>query len=105
MFGGRAARDVSIAVVEKGANERWKGAAMLCVMQAAKMNKTITSDDVWALLSDHPVVTRDGRAMGPVMLAAGREGWIEHTEEFRQSRRTSRHAAPLRVWRSLIVRG
>jgi hypothetical protein len=51
------------------------------------------------------VETHDYRALGPCMKSAQRLGYIEPTDRFRNTERASRHAAPIRLWASLIWTG
>ncbi len=66
----------------------------------------LTSDDVWRALKlrsiPEPV---EPRAMGPVMLAAVREGWLEQTDRTRISPdpATQNHSRPQRIFRSAVL--
>ena len=99
------ARDEAIERVDKNAPREWMEVAEKCVMDLALSRDTFTTDDViLELVAKKHGLPSEPRALGPVMKRARREQWIEPTATFRQSERASRHAAPIRVWRSLISR-
>jgi hypothetical protein len=58
-----------------------------------------TSEDIWEAL-DGQEDTHEHRAMGPVMLALQRQGYIEPTRRYVTSRLPRRNAGPVQVWRS-----
>lgn len=103
MSAATEARDEAIQRVAFNAPRDWMEAAEKCVFEVALTADTFTTDDVMQMMTlqeyDFP---HEPRALGAVMRRARRESWIEPTPEFRQSERVSRHAAPLRVWQSLI---
>lgn len=88
-------RDESIKKVEENADAEWLEAAYEAVLKVAKRCDMFTSDDVWAEV-DLPA--REPRAMGAVMMKAYRNGVIQPTTYWQESRRRSAHARPLRVW-------
>lgn len=94
----------AIAQAEAHADSRWMRQARLAVHQAALHHMSITADDVWAemtgMLWSH--LPQAPTAMGPIMLYAERQGWIEPTDRFRPSRQASNHQRPVRLWGSLI---
>ena len=102
----RAARDAAIAAVARGSGP-WRAYAEMALWDAARREATLTSDDVWLILTDHGVPSPDEpRAMGPVMLAGVRYQWIEATDQFlvTETPATHRnHGRPQRIYRSLIV--
>ena len=62
---------------------------------------TFTTDDVWLALQKVPdVATHEPRALGSMMRAAGKSGWIVPTDRYVNSRRPECHARPVKVWRS-----
>lgn len=102
--GGRAGRDQGMARVDAAANEAWKRASVIALVESAIALRELTSDDVKDR-TPSTVWTHDERGLGPIMVTAARDGWIEKTERFVPSRYTSRHVAPIRVWKSLLFRG
>lgn len=102
----RRKRDEGINNAELGAmahiGDDWNERAFEAVQQAARVMKFLIVDDVWPFIDEAPA---EGRAMGPVMLRAAREGIIERTGNYRTSARVSCHGNPRSEYRSLIYQG
>lgn len=98
----KGARDHAIAEVAAGAAESFWDVAIETIYQVARVRATFVIDDVWAARATWPP-TNDRRAMGAAMLQAKREGLIIPTSDFRSTAQVFRHAAPVRVWRSLVA--
>lgn len=65
----------------------------------AGMARPITSEDVWAKMTDQGFSKpAEPRAMGPVMLRGVREGLIRPTGRFVTSTMRTRHAGPIREY-------
>jgi hypothetical protein len=96
---GRAARDKAMARVERGAGESWNEHAFKVLKEVARQLPELTSDDLWDAGLAPPA---EKRAIGPVFTRGGNAKLIEATNRFRPCRSPSRHAAPVRIWRSLI---
>ena len=102
MAAARAARDQAIKRVDTNADPTWKTRALMAVADVARAKETLISDDVWIHLGWMPI---EPRAIGPVMLAAAKRGYIERIDgEMRQAHRIVNHARPQQVWRSLLYR-
>jgi hypothetical protein len=99
--GARRARDEAMAQVDAHADEEWKERARMCLRALAMRRRELIADDLW-LLMERP---REPRVTGPLMMRARKEGWIEPTEIYRPNPNRKSHAAPVRVWRSLIYVG
>ena len=99
----RAERDASMDAIEGSTSKAWRDAMMGLITDVAKIRKLFTSDHVFYLADkrDMPFI-HDRRAFRPIIKAAQRDGICRPTDHFIPCRRTSRHAAPLRVWQSLI---
>ena len=97
----RDARDQAIAEVEAGAAETFLDVALATIDRVARARLLFVIDDVWAARRTWPA-THDKRAMGAAMIQAKRAGQIIPTSEFRSTAQVLRHAAPVRVWRSLV---
>lgn len=97
----KAARNDALAEVEINAAEAFYETAQLTIALVARVRPTFIIDDVWAARSSWPA-THDRRAMGAAMLQAKRDGLIMPTDDFRLTAQVLRHAAPVRVWRSLV---
>jgi hypothetical protein len=99
----RAARDASMDLVESNTSQAWRDAMRGITEDIARAREFFTSDAVFYLAGKRNMpFIHDRRAYGPVIMQARRDGICEPTDRFIQCRRESRHAAPLRVWRSLI---
>ncbi len=96
------ARAQALEQVEANADDAWKRAAMSAVYDAARAKVELTTDDVLEILRTQPVATHEGRALGPVMLRAAQQGWIENTGRVKKSLAVSRHRAPKTIWASRI---
>ena len=99
-------RAATLAVGAAGAHmdHRWKTLATAAVLRLAlSASAGFTTDDVWAQLDPHAIVTHDNRALGAVMKAMQKCGLIEATTTFVPSARTVNHNRPVRVWRTKTV--
>ena len=91
------ARDAALAQVAEHTEQAWKFFACNAVYN---MGGEFTADDVWAKLEEMGVAPpHEPRALAPVLIRMAKVGVIEPTDQYRQSRRGSRHAGPVRVWR------
>ena len=103
---GRAARDVGMARAKAAANPAWVEGVWECIKDIARQQAELSSDDIFRLADERGVeATHENRALGPLMKQAEREGYIEATQKFIDSERTSKHLSPIRVWRSLVHGG
>jgi hypothetical protein len=99
----RVARDASMDLIESNTSQAWHDAMMAITIQVAEIREFFTSDAVFYVASKRNMpFIHDRRAYGPIIKAAQKAGVCRPTERFIQCRRQSRHAAPLRVWQSLI---
>jgi hypothetical protein len=108
MSAATEARDVALERVERAASPDWSATMFALVVQVARRLPTFTADDVFDALAEIPEDVRpstpEGRALGPVMLRAAAQGVCSKAGmPGRLSRRRSRHAAPLNVWRSHLI--
>ena len=85
-------------------NLEWRLEAENILWKLCRSHRFVTSDDVMSQLENKGVETHNGSALGGVFVKAKNNGWIKEYG-FSQSRRRSRHQAPIRVWKSLIVKG
>lgn len=86
------------------ADPPWASFASVALRELATTRSILTSDDVWAEL-DRRGIPRpiEGRAMGPVMVAGVRAGWIT-ASGFTQGTNPKHHADVMRVYASRIYR-
>lgn len=98
---GRALRDEAMRAVE---DPPWAAFARLALHDLAQRRQHLTSDDVWAEL-DRRGVPRpiEGRAMGPVMVAGTKAGWIMRSGYVRGTN-PKHHADVMREYVSRLYR-
>jgi hypothetical protein len=102
---GEARKKDGMDRVEAHANPVWSALADDVVHYLARRQKTLTTDDVWARIAQvSPVVTRDNRAMGPVMRRAARAGWVVKTDSTEKTDRPKANRRDIRIWKSRIYR-
>jgi hypothetical protein len=77
----------------------WLAQALVQLRAIARRQKNLTVDDCWLHISMPP---RTGAQMSALMVAGGREQFIETTDEERPSTRPTNGGRRVRVWRSLI---
>lgn len=94
---GMELRDIAVQRVGE-AHADWVQAAVRTLYGVCKNHREFTTDDLWQRISS-PV---ERRAMGAVITAARKKGWIETTDRFRESTRPVCHRNPKRIWRSLL---
>lgn len=96
-------RDVTneaIAQSFENAQDPWKEYAMHCVSVIAKKMPEFTVNDVRPLVEASPYTTQDKRAMGAVIKAAQKRGWIKPSGEVRVNK--TGHGTQMTVWESNI---
>lgn len=91
-----AARDAGIARANSGVDPEWKLAARRALWHLIQGGQEFTADDVWELIPPG-LVTPEPRAMGAVITAAKRAGFVRHVR-YGRSRTTSGHMHPISVW-------
>lgn len=105
LFDAMAAKEEAMRRVDEHADDDWKAAAAMAALEAAQSLPELTSDDVIERIPDS-FRTHELRALGPVMMRAAKWGWIVKADRAgRNSRRSSLHASPRTVWRSLLYTG
>ena len=96
-------RDDAIARAERHALQQWKDLTMATIKELAVMCPRFTTDDVWIELSRTPdVATHEPRALGSMMRAACKLGWIVPTDQYENSVRPECHARPVKIWASRL---
>jgi hypothetical protein len=98
--GAIAARDAALERVAAAAGSEWNDRAYEAVQRVCFNRMYWTSENVW----DYVEKPREPRALGPVLKRAVRDGWCEPVG-FVTSSMSTRHAAPVRQYRSLITGG
>jgi hypothetical protein len=99
---GALLREEGIRRADDHANPTWREIALLAVKTAAKSKGYLTTDDVWQRIRLTEYQTHEKRALGPVMRAAQKRGWIVPLDEWELSKRPECHRRPCRVWVSRL---
>ena len=96
----KLARDSAVDKVGSAAeSDGWLEGALEAIRSVAREKAEFSADDVWDSGLEPP---RESRALGAAFTILRREKVIEPTSQFKTTSRARRHAAPIRVWRSLI---
>lgn len=90
--------DAALQQVEQAADAAWLAAAKNVVWQLIKEGEGFTTDHVWERLDALGVHTHEPRALGAVMRAAARAGWISNTGSYFKSGRPGCHSRPIPLW-------
>lgn len=101
----------AIGRADAGADPTWKEAALEIIKDIASRRKYLDTDEVFHELAKRGIDTHERRAMGPVMIKAVKNGWIElqtcthcgTTKVIKQSVRAESHGKDTAVYRSLIA--
>jgi hypothetical protein len=90
--------------VERNARKEWNKAAYHAVIEIARVQEKLNTDPVWALLAKWEIPPpRQGKAMGPVMRRAAKDGIIEDLDDKRlKTIRPSQNASKKTTWHSKI---
>ena len=94
---GAALKRAAMAQVEQNADAEWISTAKNVVWQLIREGQPFTSDIVWARLDALGVATHEPRALGPVMLAAARAGFMTKQGYVNSTRREC-HCRPIPVY-------
>lgn len=97
-----AARDEAMARADGHADPLWRDAAMRVIRSLAASGAEFTTDEVWSALARSGHVTHEPRALGALMVQAGKAGIVKPTDRYRNSRRVECHARPVRVWVGVV---
>lgn len=92
-------RDEAIERVD-ASHDEWCARTHAAIAEVARRQKTLTTDDVWALVTED--APREPRAMGAAMRRASAAGMIQPLDEWQHTARVAAHRRPLRVWASLV---
>jgi hypothetical protein len=95
-------RNKAIAQVATNTDPAWAKQTLDIIKQTATDTFDFTTDDIWKALAAASLPTpHEPRALGALMLAAQRAGFITPTDRYRQSQRPECHARPIRVWQAV----
>ena len=103
----RAATEQAMTAATAAAPDLFKREFLKAVHYAAERNAYLTTDEVWARLSDLGVaIPTETRGVGTLMRTAAKYGWIRKTDRKRPSVRATtskggtHHATDVNVWAS-----
>ena len=83
----------------KNSDPIWREAVISRMNELIATKETFNADDVLEPIEERGIFTKTNSALGSIFTAFKRTGQIEATDNFKSSRRASRHRAPLRQWR------
>jgi hypothetical protein len=90
-------KNIGMDNVALGAPPGWQDQAVALIRKLAQSRPYVCADDLWAAgLAPPP----EPRALGPAFVAAASAGIIASTLHFVRTFQTTRHRAPVRVWKS-----
>jgi len=92
---------VGMSVAERHANKVWKHFVRHTIRKLAESQPVLTSDDVRIVMrADHPTIqTHNKSALGPLLTAAAKKGWIESNGRMRSELPVT-HGKWITTWRS-----
>ena len=97
------ARDAALLQVQANA-PAWSVVAYDVLREIAGTHRTLSSEDLWKALDERHVPRPvEGRAIGPVLMRAVREGLLEGAG-YARGTDPKHHRDILRTYRSLVVR-
>ncbi len=94
-----AGKIVGMADAARGAPDGWMDAAVSVIRHLALVHPYVCADDLWAAGLPPPP---EARALGPAFTRAKGKGIVEATGIFVRTKQSTRHRAPVRVWRSAL---
>ena len=90
--------------LERPTGPDWITLATKALHRVARAQELLTSDDVWHELGNADNPDNYRAQMGVVFRLAKRDGVIAFNGTYTEGVRASHHRAPIRVWRSLLLR-
>lgn len=98
---GNRRRDEAMERADQHASPPWQAATTSAIRWVAERRPELTADPIWTMLDAWGVdMPHEPRALGPLMKAAARSGWIEHTGRWHRSVRPQNHRRWVAIWRS-----
>jgi hypothetical protein len=97
----RRVRDEALTRVSAHATPGFLEVAVAAIKVVAQRQQFLTTDEVMKQIANL-ATTPDLRALGPCMTKAMKLRYIAPTDRVRNTERASRHAAPVRIWESLL---
>ena len=91
----------ALEAVEAAADPRWIDTCEKFVRHLASLGGRFTTDDVWNLLDETGLTTKEPRAMGAVIRKMAAARVIIGAGEYWVSQRPECHQRPVKVWRGI----
>lgn len=92
-----------MATAEAHADPQWKVDALASIRYCAEVNSSFTRTQVWSRLAEvSSSTTHNQAALGPLLLKAVRNGWIENSGEVEMVQETGHRKNYVVIWRSLV---
>lgn len=92
--------EAAIQTAAEHADRVWLSAAKQIVWDLIRDGRPFSTDDCWQKLDALDIQTHEPRALGAVLRAAAKAGYIEQTGEYIKTSRPQAHSRPIPVWRS-----
>ena len=94
-----------MSAAEKHANIVWKAMVRHSIYRLALAQSHVTSDDVriWMTTYHPEIQTHNKSALGPLLVAAAKRGWIQNVDTMRSEIPVT-HGKHITIWASLIHR-
>lgn len=98
------AAHAGMAQVEGNTSPEWREQALAALKRVCETRARLTTDDVWAELDLCQIPVHNNSALGPIMLAGSKRGWMKFSGTMQASSRPTRHGNQLRIWMSCLYR-
>lgn len=103
---GNEARRRGMRNAAQAADPVWWAYMLALVLEVAKRKPYLFTDDIERLRSERGgPTTHENRAIGPLMIAAKKNGWISPVDHWAQSSQVVNHRRHMRVWYSHLYTG
>jgi hypothetical protein len=96
----RKLREKGMAKADAHAADEWKAVAQKVLYAYAKTHPTLSGWQITVKLREMKIPTPTDRALGPLLVWAARQGWIEKTD--RHENNPLAHGCPSPIWRSKL---
>lgn len=101
----RAEIQQGMATAEDNADPEWKAAALIAIRYCAEAFEMFTRTQVWDRLAEtSQATTHNPAALGPILLKAARNGWIQNSGQVEMVQETGHRKNYVVIWRSNLSR-
>ncbi len=100
----RAGLEEATAKVNRGIDPEFRRIARELLVEIAKYQPILTSDDIWQKMPEHMDLAhyREARHMSDILKWGVREGYIERNDRYVPSKSPKANMVPHNQWRSLL---